>query len=74
MTFDQVWGQLTRKQPKLKRSESVVEFTAGNLRRLLRQVYEQGAKSVETKSEVVNPPGDPRSVGDLFGGIFGGGQ
>lgn len=68
MTFDQVWDQLTRKRPSLERSESVVEFTAGNLRRLLRQAYEQGEKSVAC---------EPPASGDLMGAfsdIFGGGQ
>ena len=46
MTFDQIWSQLTRKKPALERDDTVVEFTAGNLRRLLMQAYEQGEASV----------------------------
>ncbi len=62
MTFDQIWGQLVRKQPKLKRDDSIVEFTAGNLRRLLRQAYDQGQASVPRES-AENP------FGDLFRGL-----
>lgn len=66
MTFDQIWEQLKRKQPKLEKDDSVVEFTAGNLRRLLRQVYEQGEGSVQR-----GPTSgfDPMSAfSDIFGG------
>lgn len=44
MTFQSIWEQLTRKDPRLTDPETKVEFTAENLRRLLRQVYEQGEK------------------------------
>jgi len=50
MTFDQIWEQLVQKQPKLAEDASKVEFTAGHLRRLLRQVYEQGQASVPRES------------------------
>ena len=50
MTFDQIWGQLVRKKPKLESDDSIVEFTAGNLRRLLRQAFEQGQASVPCES------------------------
>ena len=65
MTFEQLWGQLTRKQPKLERDAAIVEFTAGNLRRLLRQAYEQGQLSVPHKTADENPPG---AFADIFGG------
>ena len=61
MTFDQLWGQLVRKKSKLERDDSTVEITAGNLRRLLRQAYEQGQASVPRES-----------TGNPFADIFGG--
>ncbi len=65
MTFDQIWAQLIRKHPKLERPDAKVEFTVGNLRRLLRQVYEKGEASVQRKS----PTGDPLDqLYDIFGG------
>ncbi len=61
MTFDQIWGQLVRQKPKLERDDSIAEFTVANLRRLLRQVYEQGQASV---------PREP--LEDTFAKFFGG--
>lgn len=65
MTSDEIWEQLKRKQPKLERSDAVVEITAGNLRRLLRQAYEQGEASRPSS------PGPP-FFEDFFGGDRGG--
>ncbi len=67
MTFDELWKQLEKKQPDLKNDESVVEFTALNLRLLLRQVYEQGKSSVP-KTE---PTSGSNPFSDMFGGGFG---
>lgn len=59
MTFDQLWDQLCNKSPALKRADSTLEFKPDNLKRLLRQVYEQGQKSSERKA-------------DIFESMFGG--
>lgn len=47
MTFNDIWNQLVRKQPKLTDSDTVVEFKTANFKRLLEQVYEQGKKAGE---------------------------
>ena len=69
MTFDEIWQQLTRKKPELDQDLSVVEFTAGNFRRLLRQVYEQGEASVPRETTILDA-GNP--FPDIFGGKHGG--
>lgn len=67
MTFQDIWDQLCRKQPSLAQPETTVEFKSGTLKALLRQVYEQGQKSVPT-----NIDGPRKDTMDIFGGIFGG--
>ncbi len=47
ITFDATWEALKRKRPDFGRSDVVIEFTPENLRRLLKQVYEQGVASVK---------------------------
>lgn len=47
MTFDQIWKSLCSKNDRLLDDDAKVEFAAINLKRLLRQVYEQGQHSVE---------------------------
>lgn len=63
MTFDQLWKQLVAKRSALAKDETKVEFTAGHLRKLLRQVYEQGQKAQRDTSDFLSKLG----VGDLFG-------
>lgn len=67
MTFDAIWEQLCRKNPSLSKGDSTVEFKSDNLKILLRQVYDQGVKSV--------PKADPAknsfdSIFDDFGDVF----
>ena len=64
MTFDDIWNQLVRKQPKLKSSEAVVEVKAAKLKSLLRQVYAQGQKSVPARKS-----GLLDKYSDIFGGL-----
>ena len=60
MKFDDIWNQLCRKQPKLGNADSVVEFKSGNLKALLRQVYEQGQKSAnDANQRQASGPFDP---------------
>lgn len=61
MKFDQIWQQLLNKDSRLSDDNAVVEFKAGNLKRLLRQVHEQGAKTVEASK--------PAPSVDPFGGF-----
>jgi len=42
MTYSEVWECLCTKNNKLKNDESDVVFKAKNLKKLLRQVYDQG--------------------------------
>lgn len=44
MTFQGIWDQLVAKDARLKEDDAAVEFRAANLKRLLRQVYDQGVK------------------------------
>jgi hypothetical protein len=67
MTFQDIWNQLCRKQPSLEKPETTVEFKSDNLKALLRQVYEQGQKSIPTNSD-----GTRKDPMDIFGGMFGG--
>lgn len=45
MTFKQIWEQLVRKRPELANDDTRTEFTAGNLKQLLEQVYDQAQKA-----------------------------
>jgi len=51
MTFESVWGALLAKNSKLDDPEAVVEFKAGNLKKLLLQVWEHGAKDARETYE-----------------------
>ena len=42
MTFKEVWESLVKKDDRLNDPESRVEFKAGNLKKLLQQVYDKG--------------------------------
>lgn len=64
MTFKEIWSQLVKKRPELAKAETVVEFKSENLEMLLKQVYEQGQKSVK--------PADKPSGFDSFSSMFGG--
>ena len=44
MTFDSLWQQLVNKTPRLTDDNAVVEIKAIQLKRLLRQAYDAGAK------------------------------
>jgi len=57
MTFEEIWNQLCRKQPKLLKEGTTVEFKSENLKTLLSQVYEQARKAEEEKpkSNPFNP-------------------
>ena len=47
MKFDHIWSVLTKKRPGLDDPDAKVEFTSGNLKKLLRQVYDHGEKSAD---------------------------
>ncbi len=64
MTFDQIWDQLTHKDPRLNQDEAEVVFQAKNLRRLLRQVHEQGVKQGYKAAS-------PTSFGEELNRMFG---
>lgn len=68
MTFDTIWDQLCRKNPALSKGDSTVEFKSANLKTLLRQVYDQGAKSVPKSEPIGNSNG--QVFDDLFGSFF----
>ena len=58
--FEDIWEQLRRKRPTLDDPGSVVEISSGSMKKLLRQVYDQGRKSAPKN-------GDTSIFGDFFG-------
>lgn len=68
MTFDAIWQQLCKKKPSLCKDDNTVEFKSANLKTLLRQVYDQGAKSVPKSEPIGNSNG--QVFDDLFGSFF----
>jgi len=44
LSIKNIWAQLVEKDHKLAHSDHKITFTAANLKRLLQQVYNQGAK------------------------------
>ncbi len=65
MTFPEIWSRLKRKRPSLEDDDAIVEFTAANLWKLLRQVYEQGQDATAKR-----PESSPSL--DMFSEMFGG--
>ena len=51
MTFDEFWRRLVAKTPKIDDEDAAVEIKAIQLKRLLRQAHDMGAKDAETKSK-----------------------
>jgi|CXWL01.1.fsa_nt_gi hypothetical protein len=54
MTFDKIWQQLVAKNSKLLEDNTTVEFRAAALKKLLKQVYEQGQKLVKDADSFLN--------------------
>jgi hypothetical protein len=54
MGFDDIWKQLLAKKPALADDEAVCEFKAASLRRLLRQVYDQGYERGKEQMGTIN--------------------
>lgn len=67
VTFDQIWESLLRKSPRLANDRTLVEFEAAALRRLLRQVYEQGEAFERSKQKTGRDA--PSVWEELFGGM-----
>ena len=51
MTFDEFWRRLVAKTPKIDDEDAAVEIKAIQLKRLLRQAHDMGAKDAEPKSK-----------------------
>lgn len=72
MNKDEVWGMLAKKRPVLNDPKGKIEFVVENLRTLLDQVWDQGAKhEVNDTVEKLrgSPAGDPfKAFNDIFGG------
>ncbi len=62
MTFEDIWNQLCRKQPKLAKEGTTVEFKSENLKALLSQVYSQAQKAA-VKAE------EPKPKSNIFSGF-----
>lgn len=75
MTFQDIWNQLVRKNPAIAENGKTVEFQSENLKRLLRQVYEQGERKGKSDAEAIHtaaanaPQSNPFNP---FDGIFDG--
>ena len=54
MTFDKIWEQLVAKNNKLLDDNATVEFKAAALKKLLKQVYEQGQKQSKAKDSFLS--------------------
>ena len=76
MTFDDIWNALVAKSGKLTNDEVEVTFKAGNLKKLLRQVYDQGRKQEagvqKTMRDLMGKASPKNPMGDLFNDFFGG--
>ena len=46
MTFPELWANLESKKPRLKDPAATLAMTSAALQRLLKQVYDEGAKDV----------------------------
>lgn len=51
MTFDEFWRRLVAKTPKIDDEDAAVEIKAIQLKRLLRQAHDMGAKDTELKNK-----------------------
>lgn len=60
------------KRPEIKECFRRVEFTAGNLNSLLRQVYEKGCEA--GKQSATPPADDPGVFSSMWNDLFGGGK
>ena len=66
MTFDTIWLRLCEKSHLLVDGESIVEFRSKNLKILLKQVFEQGQKSIPKSDPLPTTSND--WLNDLFSG------
>jgi hypothetical protein len=51
MTFDEFWRRLVAKTPKIHDEDTAVKIKAIQLKRLLRQAHDMGAKDTELKNK-----------------------
>ena len=77
MNKDEVWGMLAKKRPVLNDPKGKIEFAVENLRTLLDQVWEQGAKHTadgQKPRDTVGKGGSFGSnpMGQIFDDMFGG--
>ena len=79
MTFNELWEALLAKNGKLANDDAEVVFKAGNLKKLLRQVWDQAQKHErdlnKTMREILGKKNKfgPNPMGDIFDEMFGGG-
>lgn len=73
MTFDDLWKALLAKNGKLANDEAEVVLKAGNLKKLLEQVYDQGKKAGKDLQKAVDRFMDKggKDPMDLFTSFFG---
>lgn len=77
MTLEDIWEALKRQNPDLCDPEETIIFKSKNLKNLLRQVFDHGAKDTASKQKAAddfknlggsNPPDPMGMFNDLFGG------
>ena len=61
---DALWKRLCTKRPALAKPEAEVQIDSGNLNKLLKQFYEQGARGAKSLNET-------QSGSSIFNSIFG---
>lgn len=67
MTFDEFWRRLVAKTPKIDDEDAAVEIKAIQLKRLLRQAHDMGAKDAAPQDKQ-QPLGQYESLERLFKG------
>jgi len=71
MLFKDIWKQLCNKKPLLENENSTTEFTSGNLKHLLEQVYDKGFDNGMKCGKALSGESKSDPFKDMFGGMFG---
>jgi len=77
MTFEDAWNALANKNKKINNPDAEITFKAGNLKKLLKQIYDQGFKASQDMHEAARAfkeAGKSREGPmDMFDQMFDGG-
>ncbi|MAT51425.1 MAG: hypothetical protein CMK32_09615 [Porticoccaceae bacterium] len=70
MQFSDIWNRLCQKQERLNDGDAEVTFKSENLKKLLRQVYDQG-ESAGRKAGEAKAASNSQQYSDFFSSMFG---